>query len=101
MAATILTWILGIISTLLGGLNIFQWITLKSYKRVKAAEADSKEIQSLSEIIKQNQAEIGRLSQRLTDADNRATMLENKYNSLFDKYDRIRDEFETYKQQHK
>ena len=101
MTEQIVIWALGILTTLLGGLNIFQLLTFKSYKRQKNAEADSAEIKSLSEIIKQNQAEIGRLSQRLTDADRRATELENKYNTLFDKYDKIRDEFENYKLNHK
>lgn len=100
MTEQIITWALGILATLFGGLNIFQWITLKSYKRLKAAEAETAEISSLSEIIKQNQAEIGRLSQRLIDADRRATELENKYNALYDKYDKIRDEFEQYKLKH-
>lgn len=94
-------WILGIVSALLGGLNIFQLLTFRAYKRQRNAEADRAEINSLSEIIKQNQAEIGRLSQRLIDSDKRATELENKYNTLFDKYDKMRDEFENYKLNHK
>lgn len=94
-------WVLGIVSALLGGLNIFQLLTFRAYKRQRNAEADRAEIDSLSEIIKQNQAEIGRLSQRLIDSDKRATELENKYNTLFDKYDKMRDEFENYKLNHK
>lgn len=97
----ILLWVLGALTTLFGGLNIFQWLTLRSYKRVKAAEAATAEINSLSAIIKQNQEEIGRLSQRLIDSDRRATELENKYNALFDKYDKMRDAFEQYKLNHK
>lgn len=93
--------VLGIVSALLGGLNIFQLLTFRAYKRQRNAEADRAEIDSLSEIIKQNQAEIGRLSQRLIDSDKRATELENKYNTLFDKYDKMRDEFENYKLNHK
>ena len=100
-SATILNWVLGIVTTLLGGLNIFQLLTFNAYKRQRNAEADQEEIKSLSEIIRQNQAEIGRLSQRLIDADRRATELENKYNTLYDKYDKIRDELETYKLTHK
>ena len=97
------TWeiILAIATLLLGGTNIFQMLTFRAYKRQRNAEADRAEIDSLSEIIKQNQAEIGRLSQRLIDADRRTTEIENKYNALYDKYDRIRDEFETYKLNHK
>ncbi len=108
MAQEILVWILGIASTLFGGLNIFQWLTLRSYKRVKAAEAATAEINSLSEIIKQNQAEIGRLAQRVLLADQRAVEQDNKYNALsekydalYQKYDAIRDEFEQYKSNHK
>lgn len=108
MAQEILVWILGIASTLFGGLNIFQWLTLRSYKRVKAAEAATAEIESLSKIIKQNQEEIGRLSQRVLLADQRAVEQDNKYNALsekydalYQKYDAIRDEFEQYKSNHK
>lgn len=93
--------VLAVTTLLFGGLNVFQLLTFKAYKRQRNAEADRAEIDSLSEIIKQNQAEIGRLSQRLIDSDKRATELENKYNTLFDKYDKIRDEFETYKLTHK
>lgn len=99
--SVIVNWALGIVATLLGGLNVFQLLTFNAYKRERNAQADQAEINSLSEIIKQNQAEIGRLSQRLIDADRRATELENKYNTLYNKYDKIRDELETYKLTHK
>lgn len=101
MTEQIVIWALGVLATVLGSLNIMQLLTFRAYKRQRNAEADSAEIKSLSEIIKQNQAEIGRLSQRLIDADRRATELENKYNTLYDKYDKIRDEFEIYKLNHK
>lgn len=97
----ILLWALGILATVLGGLNIMQLLTFRSFKRKAMAEADAAEIASLSEIIKQNQAEIGRLSERLQMADARALSQENKYNELYDKYDKLRDEFETYKLTHK
>lgn len=97
----IVIWALGVLATVLGGLNIMQLLTFRAYKRQRNAEADRAEIESLSEIIRQNQAEIGRLSQRLIDSDRRATELENKYNALFDKYDKMRDEFEMYKSNHK
>ena len=90
-----------IITVLLGGLNVFQLLTFKAYKRQRNAEADSAEIKSLSEIIKQNQAEIGRLNERLNLADQRAMEQDNKYNALYDKYDKMRDEFESYKLTHK
>lgn len=97
------TWeiILAVATLLLGGTNIFQMLTFRAYKRQRNAEADRAEIDSLSEIIKQNQAEIGRLSQRLLLADQRSLEQESKYNTLYEKYDRMRDEFEEYKLKHK
>ena len=92
-----LSFILAVLTLIFGGLNIFQLLTFRAYKRQRNAEADKAEIESLSEIIRQNQAEIGRLSERLTLADQRAMEQENKYNALYDKYDRLRDEFEEYK----
>ena len=94
MTETILTWVLGILTTLFGGLNIFQWITLRSYKRVKAAEADRLDIENLQKIIDGMQAEIGRLRQRLDEAEKRAYENSNKYYSL-------QQEFEQYKLTHK
>lgn len=77
---TVLSWLFGIISTLLGGLNIFQWITLKSYKRVKEAEADRMEIENLRLVIQTMQGEIQRLHKQ---------------------YDELQTEFDNYKKQHK
>ena len=94
MAETILTWVFGILTTLFGGLNIFQWITLRSYKRVKAAEADRMDIENLQKIINGMQAEIGRLQQRLDEAEKRAYENSNRYYAL-------QQEFENYKQTHK
>lgn len=101
MTEQIVIWALGVLSTLFGGLNIFQWFTLRSYKRLKSAEADSKEIDSLSKIIERNQAEIGRLSQRLNDADQRALEQDRRYGELSNKYDKLREEFFNYKLNHK
>lgn len=101
MSEQVLTWILGILSTLFGGLNIFQWITLNSYKRLKSAEAYQSEINSLRSIIETNQAEIGRLSQRLEAYDRREIENNNRYDELYRKYDQLRDEFEEYKSKHK
>ena len=92
--ATVLNWILGCLTTLLGGANIFQWITLRSYKRVKEAEADRQEIENLRTIINTMQAEIGRLQTRLDEAERRAMENTNKYFAL-------QEEFEQYKQTHK
>ena len=77
---TVLSWLFGIVSTLLGGLNIFQWITLKSYKRVKEAEADRMEIENMQLVIKSMGEEIRRLHEQYND---------------------LQKEFESYKQQHK
>ena len=90
-----------VFATLFGGLNIFQWITLKSYKRIKAAEADRTEIDNLRKIIESNQAEIGRLAQRVQAADARAIAQDNRYSELERKYDALKTEFETYKIAHK
>lgn len=97
----IINLVLGVVTLLLGGLNIFQLLTFKAYKRQRNAEADQAEIDSLSKIIKQNQAEIGRLQQRLNDADQRATLLEKRYDAIYERWDKLRDEFETYKLTHK
>ena len=94
MTEQIITWVLGILTTLFGGLNIFQWITLRSYKRVKAAEADRQEIENLRLVIDSMQAEIGRLQKRLDEAEKRAYENSNKYYSL-------QQEFEQYKLNHK
>lgn len=90
-----------VFATLFGGLNIFQWITLRSYKRIKAAEADRTEIDNLRKIIESNQAEIGRLAQRVQAADTRAIAQDNRYSELERKYDALKTEFENYKQNHK
>lgn len=94
MKEQIIIWILGVLSTLFGGLNIFQWLTLRSYKRVKEAEADKSEIDALRSIIEGMQAEIGRLQNRLDEAEKRAYENSNRYYSL-------QQEFEQYKLTHK
>lgn len=119
MTEQIIIWALGIASTLFGGLNIFQWLTLKSYKRIKAAEADKSEIQNLRDTIEtiqtSMQAEIDRLQSRVDKAEQRADKAEeraekaeqraaenaSKYLSLFEKHDALRTEFENYKSTHK
>ena len=90
-----------IFAVLFGGLNIFQLLTFRAYKRQRNAEADTAEIESLSRIISQNQAEIGRLSQRLNEADKRALEQDRRYEELMKKYDDLRNEFFDYKLTHK
>ncbi len=94
---TILSWVFGIATTLFGGLNIFQWLTLRSYKRIKEAEADRSEIDALRAIIDANTAEIGRLNQRIEAADRRAIEADNRYNKLYAEYYALKSEFEQYK----
>ncbi len=101
MTEQIVIWILGVISTLFGGLNIFQWLTLRSYKRLKNAEAYQAEINSLRTIIETNQSEIKRLSERIEEYDRRDMENTRRYDELYSKYDALRDEFETYKLNHK
>ena len=101
MTEQIVIWILGVISTLFGGLNIFQWITLRSYKRLKNAEAYQAEINSLRTIIETNQSEIKRLSERIEEYDRRDTENTRRYDELYSKYDALRDEFEQYKIDHR
>ena len=90
----VLTWILGILTTLFGGLNIFQWITLRSYKRVKSAEADKLEIENLRLVIDAMQKEIARLQERVEKAEQRAQ-------DNYDNYTELQQEFELYKSKHK
>ena len=94
MTDQLVIWLLGILSTLFGGLNIFQWLTLRSYKRVKAAEADKSEIDVLRSIIDGMQDEIERLRNRLDEAEKRAYENSDRYYSL-------QQEFEQYKLTHK
>lgn len=105
MTEQIVIWILGIITTLFGGLNIFQWLTLRSYKRIKAAEADRSEIDNLKTTIETIQtsmnAEIDRLQNRVQEAEKRANENAERYFALYEKYDKLRDEFEAYKSTHK
>ena len=101
MTEQLVIWGLGVVATVLGGLNIMQLLTFRAYKRQRNAEADSAEIDSLSKIIERNQAEIGRLSQRLNDADQRALEQDRRYEELSNKYDKLREEFFNYKLNHK
>ena len=93
-ANVIFNFVLAFLTLLLGGLNIFQLLTFKAYKRQRNAEADKSEIDALRLIIEGMQAEIGRLQNRLDEAEKRAYENSNKYYSL-------QQEFENYKSTHK
>lgn len=94
-------WGLGILTTLFGGLNIFQWLTFRSYKRKANSEADKSEIDALRDIISGMQAEIDRLQKRVDDADARSVRIGDKYNGLIEDYYKLKNEFEQYKIEHK
>ena len=101
LTTQIILWALGIIATLSGGLNVMQLITFRAYKRKNNAEADNAEIDALRKIIDQNTAELGRLQQRVENADRRALEQDGRYNELYDKYNALREEFLDYKLTHK
>lgn len=100
-AQAIISLILGVATLLLGGLNIFQLLTFRAYKRKQNAEADKSEIEALRNIIDANTAELGRLQQRIETEERRALEQENKYNRLYDQYITLREEFNDYKLTHK
>lgn len=101
MDSEILSWVLGILTTLLGGLNIFQLLTFRSYKRKANSEADQSEIKALRDIIDGMKEEIDRLQKRVDDADSRAVRIGDKYNGLIEEYYKLKNEFEQYKISHK
>lgn len=53
-------------------------------RRQKKAEADLKEIESLKQIIEQNQNEIGRLNDRITSLETRNSELQERNSKLQD-----------------
>lgn len=115
----ILNFVLGVLTLLLGGWNIHQMLTFKSYKRQQAAVADKAELENLKTVIETIQSsmqiEIDRLQARVEKAEARADKAEeraekaeqrasenaSKYLSLFEKHDALRTEFEQYKSNHK
>ncbi len=65
----IATYILSVITVMLGGANVFQFLTIKSYKRKHNAEATRAEIDNLNIIIDNLNKEVARLEKRLTDLE--------------------------------
>ena len=94
MTETLLTWALGILTTLFGGLNIFQWLTLRSYKRIKNYEADRAQIENMHVIINMLQGEVKRLEERVQRAEDNADENYRRYTAL-------QQEFDEYKSKHK
>lgn len=93
----ILNFILALLTLLFGGGMLFQWFTIKSLKRQRAAEATKSEVDALRAIIEANTSEIARLNQRVELADKRAIEADNRYNKLYAEYYSLKSEFEKYK----
>ncbi len=93
----IFNFVLAVLTLLFGGGMLFQWFTIKSLKRQRAAEATKSEVEALRAIIDANTAEIGRLNQRVEMADRRAIEADNRYNKLYAEYYALKSEFEKYK----
>lgn len=62
----IATYVLSVVTVLLGGANIFQFFTIRSYRRKHNAEATRAEIDNLNIVIDNLRQEIGRLESRLS-----------------------------------
>ena len=87
------TWILGIITTLLTGTNIVTLVTLRSMRRKGSYEADSVRIDNLQKIIDLQVKEVERLNTRQLESETHCNEkclhyeqkieeLQAKYNSL-------------------
>ena len=63
------TYILSVVTTLLGGANILQFITIRSYKRKHNAEATRAEIENLNIVIAQLREEVQRQHDRLVELE--------------------------------
>ena len=63
------TYILSVVTVLLGGANVLQFFTIRSYKRKHNAEATRAEIDNLNIVIDSLKKEVERLERRLTDLE--------------------------------
>lgn len=68
----IATYILSVVTVLLGGANILQFFTIRSYKRKHNAEATRAEIENLNIVIDNLRQEISRLEGRVINLEGRA-----------------------------
>lgn len=68
----IATYILSVVTVLLGGVNILQFFTIRSYKRKHNAEATRAEIDNLNIVIDNLRQEISRLEGRVINLEGRA-----------------------------
>lgn len=93
------TLILSVLSTVLGGTSIAQFMHLKSIKRTKEAEADIKENESLLQIIRGNTEEIKRLQERLDTAEAKNDNLQKELDDQREKYRKLENELNQVRKQ--
>lgn len=74
--------LLPLLAALSAGGNAVQWLYTRSLKRMKAAEADMKEIESLRMIIELNRQEIDRMHERQLALEAKYERLEGEYDAL-------------------
>lgn len=77
--------ILSVLTAILGGGNLWQALTIRSFKRKSSAEADRAEIDNLKLII-QTQAE------QMNSLQARYDKMVDKYDALMEKYDSQQEE---------
>lgn len=65
MSSQVLTWVLGILATILGGTNLVTIVQLRSVRAKGNYEAESVQIKNLNTIIDLTREEVQRLSSRL------------------------------------
>ena len=65
----IATYILSVVTLLLGGCNIFQFFTIRSYRRKHKAEATRAELDNLNIVIAQLRDEVVRQHERLVELE--------------------------------
>lgn len=90
MTHEIIMWVLGLIATIFGGVNIVQLINNRELKRKLSAEGYQQEIAALQNIIAGCNAEVDRLQRRCDESDSRYDALRSKYDDLEKKYDELR-----------
>ncbi len=88
MAATILNWVLGLLTLILGGTNIVTLVQLKSLRAKGAFEAESVQIANLRQIIETNGQEIARLSARLKVQEDKTDECGKKCEERLDRLER-------------
>lgn len=80
-------------TALLSG-GLVQLLNIRSIKRVKSAEADIKEIESLRDIIETNRDEINRLVKRNTDLEQKYVELQREFIAMCEDITKLRAELD-------